>query len=226
MNIKSAVKFIKKVNFWKTLLFNFHYFPFKIAIHLPIFVYWRSELYKMKGKIIIDAPIKTGMVKFGPHSLGTQDMLFSRTIWQMAGTLIVKGKVSIGRGSKISIGKDATLIFGNNFLITGNSEIICQREISFGNDCLLSWNILIMDTDFHHVFNEQGEKINNNKPIRIGNHIWIGCRNTILKGVSIADNNIISANSTITRNVIVENCVIGGSGKEVVVLKKGVNWKV
>ena len=74
MAIKSAIKLLKKVNLWKTFYFNFHYFPFKTSIRMPIFIYWRSELYKMKGRIVIDAPVSTGMVKFGSHGLGTQDL--------------------------------------------------------------------------------------------------------------------------------------------------------
>lgn len=70
---------------------------------MPIFIYWRSELYKMKGRIVIDAPVSTGMVKFGSHGLGTQDLLYSRTMWEVSGTLCIKGKASLGRGSKISI---------------------------------------------------------------------------------------------------------------------------
>lgn len=103
MAIKSAIKLLKKVNLWKTFYFNFHYFPFKTSIRMPIFIYWRSELYKMKGRIVIDAPISTGMVKFGSHGLGTQDLLYSRTMWEVSGTLCIKGKASLGRGSKISI---------------------------------------------------------------------------------------------------------------------------
>ena len=221
----SIIKLLKKVNLWKTLYFNFHYFPFKIAIRVPVFIYWRSELYNMKGKIVIDAPLSTGMIKFGSHGLGTQDLLYSRTMWEVSGTLVVKGNVNIGRGSKISIGKSATLTLGEHFMITGNSEIICQKGITFGKRCLLSWDILIMDTDFHYVINAEDQIINSPKPIIIGNHVWIGCRNTILKGVSIADNTIIAANSTITRNVVESNCVIGGHGKSVEVIKKDVNWK-
>ena len=225
MLIKSVLKFLRKVNPWKTLYFNFHYFPFKIALRLPFFIYRRSELYKMKGQIIIDAPVYTGMVKLGAHGLGTQDVLFSRTMWEVSGTLIIKGKADIGRGSKISIGKDATLTLGDKFTVTGKSAIICQKEIVFGADCLLSWDILIMDTDFHPVVNEYGERINVSKPIKIGNHLWIGCRNTILKGVTIAGNNIISAGSTITRSVLIENCVIGGCGKNAGIIKNGMKWE-
>lgn len=225
MAISSVFKLIKKINLLKTFYFNFHYFPLKVAIRIPVFIYWRSELYKMNGKIVIDSPVSTGMIKLGAHGLGTQDILYSRTMWDVSGTLVFKGTATIGRGSKISIGKDATLTLGNCFSITGNSEIICQKEITFGDQCLLSWDILILDSDFHYVINEEEQIINSPKPITIGNHVWIGCRNTILKGVSIADNNIISANSTITRNITESNCVIGGHGRNVEVIKKNVSWK-
>ena len=224
MAIMSVVKLLKEVSLWNTLYFNFHYFPFKKAIHIPVFIYKYSELYKMDGKIVIDAPVSTGMVRLGVHNVGTIDLRYSRTLWQVSGTLVIKGKVDIGSGTKISIGKGGTLILGGNFTITGGSEIICHKEITFGEKCLLSWDILIMDTDFHHVINVEEKTINPTKPITIGNHVWIGCRSTILKGVSIADNTIISANSTITRNILESNCVIGGHGKSVEIIKRNVNW--
>ena len=216
---------LQEVNLLKTIYFNFHYFPFKKAIHLPVLICWRSELFKVNGRIVISGPLKTGMVRFGAHTLGTQDLLYSRTMWEVFGTLVIKGQTFIGRGSKISVGKDATLTIGENFAITGNSEIICQKEITFGRDCLLSWDILIMDSDFHHILDENETVINAPAPIVIGNHVWIGCRNTILKGVSIADNTIVAANSTITQTILDKNCVIGGHGKSLEILKRNVGWK-
>ena len=225
MNIKPIIELLRKVNLWKTVYFNFHYFPLKTAIRLPIFIYWRSELYKMEGKIVIETPVKTGMIRFGGHGLGTQDLLYSRTMWEVMGTVLFKGNASIGRGSKISVGENAMLTLGEDFQITGNSEIICQKKITFGSQCLLSWDILLMDTDFHYIFDDKENFINSPRPITIGNHVWIGCRNTILKGVSIADDVIISANSTITRNVEETNCIIGGHGKSVEIIKRNINWK-
>lgn len=213
-----------KVNPWKTLFFNFRYFPLKTAIRLPFLIYWRSELYKMKGRIIIDGPVKTGMVKFGLHIIGTQDKQYSRTMWEVRGTLVIKGEACIGRGSKICIGKGATLTLGEDFKITGNSEIICQKEITFGKHDLLSWDILMMDSDFHHIIDKEGRTINAPKPINIGNNVWIGCRTTILKGVSIADGNVIAACSTITRSARDTNCVIAGHSKSLEILKRDVSW--
>lgn len=223
--LKSLFKLCQKVNVWKTVYFNFHYFPLKVAVRLPVFIYKRSELYKMQGRVILDTAVRPGLVKFGCHGLGTQDLLYSRTMWEVMGTLVIKGQTSIGRGSKISVGRQAVLTLGEGFMITGNSELICHKEITFGSQCLLSWDILIMDTDFHKVLDGQGNIANAPKPVRIGRHVWIGCRNTILKGVTIADDNIISANSTITKDFMETRCVIGGHGKTAAVLKRGVDWK-
>lgn len=225
--VKKAFSFLKSIaliNPWKTLYFNLYYFSLKTAIRLPVLIFWRTEFFSLRGKIIITSPISTGMIRIGAHGLGTQDLLYSRTMLDLNGTLIIKGKTNIGRGCKISIGRNAILEIGKNLTITGDTSIICHKEISFGDNCLLSWHILIMDTDFHKILNENEEIINENKPIRIGNHIWIGCRNTILKGVSLPDNSIISANSTITKSFMENNCIIGGHGKDAHIIKRGVNW--
>mgnify|MGYP003289446078 CR=1 FL=1 len=226
MRVINILHFTKKLNLFKTFFFNLHYFPFLTAIHLPFLIYKRTEIRKMCGKIIIEGPVRTGMVKIGFHRLGTQDLLYSRTIWDVSGTFVVKGNACIGRGSKISIGRDGILTLGENFTITGNTEIISQKSISFGNNVLLSWDILLMDTDFHHILNDENKIINPPQPITIGNHVWIGCRNTILKGVTIADDNIISANSIITKKITETNCIIGGHGKNVDIIKRNVSWQI
>lgn len=225
MKLKKVFKVLVNLDYPKTIYFNLKYFPLKTALHLPVFVYRRTSLYKMKGQIILDIAPSTGLIRIGPHGLGTQDIKYSRTMWEVSGTLVINGKTSIGRGSRISIGKGATMTLGHKFMITGRSTIICQKEITFGNDCLLSWDILIMDTDFHHIVDKSGKIINAPRPIHIGNHVWIGCRNTILKGVTIPDDVIISANSIITKGIEEKHCAIGNSGKEVVVLKRDISWE-
>lgn len=79
-----------------------------------------------------------------------------------------------------------------------------------------------MDTDWHEVISiTDGGILNPSKPIKIGNHVWVGCRSLILKGVNISDNVIVAANSTISRSID-EEFVVEGSNK---VLKKNVGWK-
>ena len=124
---------------------------------------------------------------------------------------------------KISVKEHASLFLGNNIWVTGgNTTIICNKNIMINDDCLLSWDILLMDTDFHKILNSDNKIINKDKPIHIGKHVWIGCRTTILKGVSIANNNVIAANSTITKSISTENCIIGRNTE---MLKTGIQWK-
>lgn len=164
-----------------------------------------------------------GMIRFGSRCLGTKDMYYGRSLLELSGNISFHGKASIGRGSSISVGKNANLILGSNFCITGSSDIICSNLISFGDHCLLSWDILLMDTDFHPIHDDSGNIINTSKPIKIGNHVWIGCRNTILKGVSIPDNTVVAANSTLTRQFDESNIIIGGNNQ---ILKHGINWSI
>lgn len=79
-----------------------------------------------------------------------------------------------------------------------------------------------MDSDFHKIFNLQGETINALSPIRIGNHVWIGCRSTILKGVQVADHSVIAAGAIITKTLPDTHSIYGGYNLK---LKSGIGWK-
>ena len=211
------------LNILKTLYVNFYYFPFKIAIRFPVFIYKNVNINKIGGgKIIINTPIKSGILTIGRRNIGTLDHEYVRSIWEVRGEIILDGKVELGSGCRISVASGAVLRLGNNFSMTGNSSIICQKEISFGNDCLLSWEILIMDSDFHKIFNMQNEIINLPSPVHIGNHVWIGCRSTILKGVNIPDNSVVAAGSVMTKSFSESYSIYGGNNLR---LKNNINWK-
>ena len=78
-----------------------------------------------------------------------------------------------------------------------------------------------MDTDFHHVI-KHGEVVNPPKEITIGDHVWIGCRCTILKGSVIPSNSIVAAGSLVTKRFLKENTVLGCQSADV--LAEDVEW--
>ena len=203
MRMKKTLKILWNVNWLKTLWFNLHYLPFKVAVMMPVFVYRHTCLSYCDGVLKFEMKeggkslIKRGLVRIGPHYVGIIDRRFNRTLWELRGTLIVHGPCEFGSGSKISIGKNAVLSVGSNFHISGGSSIICQKRIDFGDDCLLSWDIQVMDTDFHKIKDENGKVLNAPRPIQIGEHVWIGSRSTIMKGVSICDGSVIAVGSAI-----------------------------
>ena len=205
----------------KTLRFNFHYFPLKTALKLPVFVSHRTFLRELHGKIMLPEKVNTAMIKIGFGDVGHYDRKRSRSIWQVSGTVAFGGKASIGHGSKLSVRGNLTL--GADFNMTAESTIVCAHKISFGNDCLLSWDILIMDTDEHPIINQDGIRTNPDKPIFVGNHVWIGCKCTLLKGTEIPNNTVVAAGTLLTSAFSGKNQIVGGNPPTI--LKNNVRWE-
>ena len=82
---------------------------------------------------------------------------------------------------------------GNNFYVNGLSDFNCIKGLKFGDDVLVSIHVIFLDTDYHPIFNQQGDRINPDKEIIMGNKVWIGANVTILKGTHIGNNIIIGA---------------------------------
>ena len=205
----------------KTIYFNFKYLPYYQAILFPVRISNRVSLLKTEGKIKFECPVVPGMIKIGYGEVGIFDKRYSRTVWQVSGEVIFRGAANIGHGSKLSV--SGKLILGNEFSISAESAIIASNHVEFGDNCLLSWDILIMDTDFHDIKDKTGCIINPASPIKIGNKVWIGCRSLVLKGVTIADNSVVAANSTVTKSITQANAVHGGEPLRV--LKEDISWE-
>lgn len=220
--MKKYLKFLLRLNF-KSIYFNLKYLPFRQAIKLPILISNKVYLRVTSGKLIIDCPISTGLIQFGYGNVGIFDNKKSRSIWEVSGKIIFKGKCNIGHGSKISVGSSGVLILGENFVTTAETSIVAFTEIQFGNNCLLSWDILVMDTDFHKLKDELGNIINKPRPIIIGDKVWIGCRCLILKGTIIPNNCVIGADSIVSKVLEKENCLYVGSPCKMV--KENISWE-
>lgn len=205
----------------KTLRFNLHYFPLKTALKLPVFVSHRTYLRELHGKVMLPDKVETAMVKIGFGDVGHYDRKRSRGIWQVSGTVNFKGRAGIGHGSKISV--RGTLTFGTDFNMTAESTIVCAHEITFGDDCLLSWDILVMDTDEHPLYNKEGKRVNPDRPIVAGNHVWIGCKCVLLKGTNVPDNTVVAAGTLLKSSFEGENTVIGGNPPSI--LKQDIHWE-
>lgn len=208
------------INF-KTIYFNIKWFGFKNGIKLPILIN-SNCIVKGDGKIAITGPIKPLMIKLGYGDVG----IFykkNKTILRNYGLIKFEGAANIGHGSKISIDKQGKLVLGRDFIITAESSIVCHNKITFKQNCLISWEVLIIDHDLHNIYDCNKKLINKTLPIKIGKDTWIGARVTILKGVNLPDNVIIASNSVITKSFVKRNIIIGGSPNRV--LKENITWK-
>ena len=95
-------------------------------------------------------------------------------------------------------------------------------KIEIGKDCMFSADIVIMNTDVHKIYDTTTKlKTNEGKEISIGNHVWLGIRTIVLKGVNIGDNSIVAAGSIVTKDVKANTVVSGNPARQV---KENRNW--
>ena len=112
----------------------------------------------------------------------------------------------IGRQQKCIFWVEGTLTIKDNVGMSA-SAIICNHQITVGNNVVIGGNTVIYDTDFHSLDaklrNSPGQDRGNARwaPVVIGDNVFIGAHSTILKGVTIGDNSIIGACSVVSKDI-------------------------
>lgn len=138
--------------------------------------------------------------------------------------LIINENVCI-YGLRIVIrGENCHVSIGKNFTENINCMITCMGNgnfIEIGDDCMFSESIDIWNTDSHQIVDLNGNIINGNKDIIIGDHVWIGKNCNILKGVMIGNNSVIGMGSVVTKDIESNSIYVGNPAKKV---KNGIDW--
>lgn len=201
--------------FWLSLL----HAPKQLK-RLPIRATTATKIFKSKGsRIELGGVLTLGDFRTRIGDIGERS--YDRTIIRMAenSRLITTGDVILGPGVRLVLGKFGKVSIGKGTFITANSSILCKDSIDIGSDCAISWDVQIMDSDFHMVSGQSSVS----KPIKIGNQVWIGSRVTILKGVSIGDGAVIAAGSIVTKDVPTATLVGGNPAK---IIRQNVEWSI
>lgn len=88
---------------------------------------------------------------------------------------------------------------------------------------MFSDEISIRNGDSHPISEkDSGKRINYSKDIFIGNHVWIGARAIILKGVAIGDNSVVGIGTIVTKDVPASS-IVGGVPSSI--LKSNITWE-
>ncbi len=74
-------------------------------------------------------------------------------------------------------------------------------QVDIEDNVRISWNVQIMDSDFHFVFNEKDNSIKYcSAPVFIGKNSWIGNHTMVCKGSKIPQYSILSSGSLINKD--------------------------
>lgn len=137
----------------------------------------------------------------------------------------IRGKVFVNKRGAIQVGKNLTvvghpwavqitstkganLLIGNHVYINAGVGIAASKEIVIGDNVKIGPRTSIFDSNYHRM--DSADKGELSKKITIGNNVWIGADCTILPGVTIGQNSVIAAKSTVNKD-IPDNVLAGGS---------------
>ncbi|WP_243348780.1 acyltransferase [Parabacteroides sp. FAFU027] len=123
------------------------------------------------------------------------------------------------RGSNCTLKIGAGTTFGQIRIV----NVGRNNSVIIGTNCLFADNIEVWASDTHSIYDADGRFINPERPIYIGNGVWIGSYVKILKGVNIGDGAIVGMNSLIVNDVDSKNLV---AGNPVRCLKENVTWSL
>lgn len=194
-----------------SIVFNFHYLPYKQARKLPIVFYVRPTFRALKGKVIIDTPeVKFNMIQLGNCKAPIiADKSFR---WGNEGTVYFHGKIDISHHAYISCGPHGVIHFGDSDRINFGCRIIAGKEIVFGDKVRVSWDCTFIDTDFHPLIDMlRGKPLKVSQSIKIDYGCWIGHNSIISKGVKLPKNTTVCAGSVVKGRFSKENTIIGGN---------------
>lgn len=188
----------------------------------------KSVYLSIKCKSLFCAAHKSKIILNKNAKINIKDGLFFNISWDgkqnQPGTLTVgeNSSLNVGYfrtygGTYISVSPDAKLTLGSGF-INNNSKISCFKEIIIGEDVKISEDVLIRDSDNHTIIGGKEKSA----PIHIGNHVWIGARATILKGVTIGDGAVVAAGAVVTKDVP-PNTLVGGVPARII--KENISWE-
>lgn len=116
-----------------------------------------------------------------------------------------------GTGGVIEIG-DKTSIEGAHIAVVAANRII------IGADSMLSSGIYMATTDSHSIIDRSGKRINPDRDIEIGNHVWIGAG---VQGVVVGSNSVVGACAVVTKSLPC-NCIAAGVPARVI--REGTDW--
>ena len=174
--------------------------------------FFRAFLYVLYEVLAKRLPFSYSKYNFGQLYLRR---FILKSLCKNVGTNVnLDRNVNILDWNKISIGNNSG--FGMNSRI-GSVKI--GNNVMMGPDCL----ILTKNHNFSNTYipmNKQGYQ--NDKPVTIGDDVWIGQRVIILPGIKIGSHSIIGAGSVVTKDVD-KHSVVAGNPARLIKKRKSVS---
>jgi acetyltransferase-like isoleucine patch superfamily enzyme len=138
-------------------------------------------------------------------------------------TIIIESGVELKDGIIILDGENCLIRIRENTIFNGVRMVNIGKDnvIDIGKNCLFADNIEIWASDTHAIYDDAGEIINSEQPVKVGEHVWVGSHVKILKGVNIGNGAVVGMGSLVTKDVKPRELV---AGNPVRTIRENITW--
>jgi acetyltransferase-like isoleucine patch superfamily enzyme len=117
------------------------------------------------------------------------------------------------------------LTIGDNTRIGHNCSFTIGKQITIGRHCLLGSSVYMFDSPGHPTdpaarLAGLPSRIEEVRPITIGDNVWIGARAIIYPGVVIGNDSVVATGSVVMGSVAPQTMVAGNPARQIAVLSK------
>ena len=203
--LKSKVKVFLKLSIIKSLYYSIRYKGLILASRkVKIKSASRAKIIIPRGKVI----------QIGLDYDSTIDNV--NIILKKEAVISFLGSASIKKGVQISLDSNSFLSVGDKTYINERSRLLIYNKCTIGNNCAISWDVTITDSNVH--------QLNNNAStgeVFIGDNVWVGFGVSILKNSKIERGSVISAGSLVNNQFDERKLLAGNPAK---VIKENIYW--
>jgi acetyltransferase-like isoleucine patch superfamily enzyme len=152
-----------------------------------------GERLRLKGRAVLSAPFRSSALVFAE-------------------------RVRLGKYVGFYLdGPDARIEIGSFTGINRRTEICAQSLVKIGARCIIGWDVVITDSDYHQFGDTEIVA-----PVNIGDDVWIGARAIILKGVTIGSGSVIAAGAVVSGDVSPATLM---GGNPATLIREDVVWR-
>ncbi len=131
------------------------------------------------------------------------------------GTYLLHPGSSIKKDCRLYVGPGATLEMQRGSNLGARTIVNVAKSLVLEQDARVSWQVQLLDTDFHTIVDDAGDSRPGTAPVHIGRRALIGTGSMILKGVTVGAGAVVGAGSVVTRDVL-PGAVVAGNPARVV----------
>ena len=193
--LHKVIHLCRTTNVWQTLwLYMMQPHPRSAELHICN----KSQIHIAKGAEIELHP--NSILEFNMKEDPFRKVRPSRLILHENSRLICNGHIQSFEAVRIECLPNAVVEIGHKSYINHDSEIRCRERVTIGDNVSIAYNVLIQDSDYHTMYDENRNPKPQTLPITIGNDVWIGAGATILKGVTLGEGCVVAARSVVTKS--------------------------